>query len=369
MPYSVPASTGWPIAAANCPEQADPGVEIGGEVVGVAHAGQVAGWGGDEVDFRMQARQLVLEHDHGENRSAGGDVAGAHADGVGGDHAGARVAFRRGEDDARLKGAGRVEQFGAFGGERAGRGARHERTGQQVLKLPRLRGDFLDRVESLDELGFVGMGGRVDGEHAGGVAHAEHLLAGELPVHVAGECGDVVHLGDVLLVVEHCLVEVCHGPAFRNVVLEQLGKLLVGFVGVGVLPGAERHEQFAGLVEGEVAVHHGGEADVPHVGQPFAIGGLDVAGHPGVCGLQTLPDFLLGVAPQPVLEMAGPLIVARRDGVVGVIDEHRLDAGGAELDAQARLACADLLGGHCDLLLRHSSRTPCVRAPRNHSVN
>ena len=46
------------------------------------------------------------------------------------------------EDDARLKGAGRVEQLGSFGGERAGRGARHERTGQQILKLPRLRGDF-----------------------------------------------------------------------------------------------------------------------------------------------------------------------------------------------------------------------------------
>ena len=116
-------------------------------------------------------------------------------------------------------------------------------------------------------------------------------------------------------------------------------------------------------------MHHGGEADVADVRELLAIGGLDVVGHGGVSGLQTAPDLLGGVAPQTIFQMGSPAVVAGGDGLEVVVDEDGLDAGGAELDAQARLACADLLGGHCDLLLRHSSRTPCVRAPRNHSVN
>ena len=76
-------------------------------------------------------------------------------------------------------------------------------------------------------------------------------------MHVAGEGGEEIDLADVLFVVEHGLVQVCDGPAFRNVVLEQLGKLLVGFVGVGVLPGAERHEEVSCFVKCHIAMHHG----------------------------------------------------------------------------------------------------------------
>ena len=40
------------------------------------------------------------------------------------------VTFRRGEGDARLEGAGRVEQLGAFGGEFACRSTGHQRFGK-----------------------------------------------------------------------------------------------------------------------------------------------------------------------------------------------------------------------------------------------
>ena len=111
-------------------EQADPCIEIGGEVVGVAHTSQITGRSGDEIHFRMQSCQLVFEHHHGEDRSAGGNVASAHAHGIGGHHSGAGVTFRRGEGDARLEGAGRVEQLGAFGGEFACRSTGHQRFGK-----------------------------------------------------------------------------------------------------------------------------------------------------------------------------------------------------------------------------------------------
>ena len=233
----------------------------------------------------MQAFQLVFEHDHGEDGGAGGNVTGAHTHGVGGHHAGARVTLRRGEGNARLQRAGRVEQLGAILGQRSSRSAGDQRLRQQVGEFPRLSCDFRNRVELLDEFGFVGVRGRVDREHTGCVANAEHLLAGELPVHVTGEGGEEIDLANVLFVVEHGLVQVCDGPAFRNVVLEQFGKLLVRFGSIGVLPSAERHQQFAVLIEGEIAVHHGGEADASHAGELFAVGVFDIFGERRVCGL------------------------------------------------------------------------------------
>ena len=163
-------------------------------------------------------------------------------------------------------------------------------------------------------------------------------------MHVACEGGEEIDLADMLFVVEHGLIQVCDGPAFRNVVLEQFGKLFVRFESVGVLPGSERHQQFAILVEGEVAVHHGGEADAAHAGELFAIGVFDVFGERRVCGLQASPDFFLRVAPQAVFQMAGPAVIAGCNGDIRVVDEHSLDSGGAEFDAQTRLASADFLG-------------------------
>ena len=318
----------------------------------MAHTGQIAGRGGDQVNLRVEGLELVLQNHHGEDGGAGGDVTSAYAHGVGGYHASTGVALRRGEHDAGLQGTGRIEQLGTFLGQLASRSAGHERLRKQVLQLPRLGCDLRQSVELLNECGFVSVSGRVNREHAGGIAHAEDLLTGELPVHVTGECGEVSHLGDVLFLVEHGLVQVSDGPTLGDVVLEQLGELLVSFGGVGVLPGAERHQQFAGLVECEVTVHHGGEADVADVRELLAIGGLDVVGHGGVSGLQTAPDLLGGVAPQTIFQMGSPAVVAGGDGLEVVVDEDGLDAGGAEFDAQRGLASANLLGDVGGLLGR-----------------
>lgn len=69
----------------------------------------------------------------------------------------------------------------------------------------------------------------------------------------------------------------------------------------------------------------------------LAIGGLDVVGHGGVSGLQTAPDLLGGVAPQTILQVGGPAVVAGGDGLEVVVDEDGLDAGGAEFDASVVL--------------------------------
>ena len=75
-------------------------------------------------------------------------------------------------------------------------------------------------------------------------------------------------------------------------------------------------------------MHHGGEADVADVRELLAIGGLDVVGHGGVSGLQTAPDLLGGVAPQTILQVGGPAVVAGGDGLEVVVDEDGLGMAG-----------------------------------------
>ena len=61
--------------------------------------------------------------------------------------------------------------------------------------------------------------------------------------------------------------------------------------------------------------------------------GFHILRHRRVCGLQTLPNLFLGVAPQAILKMTGPAIIAGGDRAIGVVDEYGLDSGGTEFDA------------------------------------
>ena len=97
----------------------------------MAHACEIACRSGDEVHFRVQAFQLAFEYNHGEDGGAGGNVAGAHAYGVGGHHTGASIALRRSECDSRLQRACRIEQLGALFGQRARRSACNQRSGSR----------------------------------------------------------------------------------------------------------------------------------------------------------------------------------------------------------------------------------------------
>jgi hypothetical protein len=57
--------------------------------------------------------------------------------------------------------------------------------------------------------------------------------------------------------------------------------------------------------------------------------------------MEAEPDDLLAVGPQAVHELVFPLVAALGDGIVVLVDQHRLDAGGAELDAQDRFSGFD----------------------------
>ena len=85
---------------------------------------------------------------------------------------------------------------------------RVERLGQDVEKFPSESLRFDEFIKLAHHLCIVGLGVRVNGNHARGIAHAEDELPCHLPVDVSCKCGEELDVGDVLLVVEDALVEV-----------------------------------------------------------------------------------------------------------------------------------------------------------------
>ena len=307
----------------------------------------------------------ALEHHHGEDAGARGHVGGATGDGVGGHHPGARVALCRGERDPGPEPARRVKQAGALVGERSGALPGRQHGGEDVGQLPAVAPVRHQVVELGEHVCVELAGGGVDGEHAARVADAEGPLAREAPVHVAGQCGQVIDRADMLLRAEECLVEVRDAPPLRDVVLEQpregVGRLARG----GVLPGPEGHQQLTGRVEGHVAVHHGGETHRAHSLQRDAVAGLHIRRQVRVRGLQPRPDRVDVVGPESALELGLPLVATGGQRLVIRADEDGLDAGRAQLDAERRVATFDgVARGQVfhDVNLRCCTRTPSLPA-------
>ena len=166
-------------------EQLHPGVKLRSAVVAVHHGHQITVRRGYHIYHLVGLGELFLHHNHGEGRGSGRYVARAGPYGVGGHHAGACVAFRRAQRHARLQMARDVQPLGAQFRELSGGFAGAKDLGQDVLELPRELPGSHQGIELLNHIGPVISGGGIYGQHAGGIAHAQHLLSGEFPVDVA----------------------------------------------------------------------------------------------------------------------------------------------------------------------------------------
>ena len=146
--------------------------------------------------------------------------------------------------------------------------------------------------------------------------------------------GKKVQPGQVLLPVENGLIQMGHAPPLGNVEAQERGQLLGRRTGDGVAPGAEGHQQVPRPVKGQVAVHHGGDADAAHGGQRQAEFALHIGGQRRIGGLQPVENFLLRIGPDPVIQLVlpGKIPLGQRGEIRP--DEHRLDAGGAKFQPE-----------------------------------
>ena len=124
--------------------------------------------------------------------------------------------------------------------------------------------------------------------------------------------GHMIQLPDMLLTVQHRLIQVGGSPAQRHMEVQHLGELLGSGAGASVPPSAEGGQQGALLIEGEVAVHHGADARAREAMQGNAVLFLHLLFQRGITALQAADDVLHGVRPQAVFQPVLPIVGAHR---------------------------------------------------------
>ena len=314
-------------------EELDPGIEIARAVIGVNHRDGSAVRRRHDVDVAVHSLERRIEDIHREGRRADRDVARALAHGVCRDHASAGITLRRCHQRARLQLARRVEQPCAFLRQLAGSLAGAQRLRQDVGQLPRIALDLVEAAKRFHHRSVV---------RARGIADAEHLLTAELPVHIAGQRRQKRDILDMLFPIEDGLIEMRDAPALRDVEAEELRELGSGLTRDVVAPGPERSELFARLVERQVAVHHGTDANGADCLDLHVVAALHISRQAVERVLDAEPDLCEVVRPDAVLQLILPAVARRSQRLARFIDQNHLYVRRTELEAQgcaARLNC------------------------------
>ena len=288
---------------------------------------------GDHIDHLIGAGQRLFEDYHREGRSSGRYIARADPYGIGRNHTGARISFRRAEGNAGAQLSAVVKQCGTFFGEPSRRGTGRKDAGKYLFESPVetalnliQRGKLLYHIRAVTQ--------SIYREHTRCITYSQHLFRCQERVHKTCKGIDGGDTADVLLLIEYSLIQVRNAPAERDVEVKQGGELRSGLGGVGIAPGPEGDKQLSVLVEGKIAVHHGAYAYRCKSLYFNSIALEDIFPQAPVALSQARFDVLFGIGPQSVLELVLPLISPQRDGIAFPVDEHCLDAGRAELDTE-----------------------------------
>ena len=340
-------------SAEDLAEHAHPCIQLGSAVVAVDHGHGTAAGGGDHVDVPVELAQLLFQNHHGEDGGTGGDVAGAGIDGVGCHHAGAGITLRRCHGDTGLQLAGGIQQLGAINGQTACILTGDQHLGQDIADLPAVAAVSDQCIELIQHGLVVIHDNGIDGEHAGGFAHTHDPLTGQKVMDIACQSGDVIHLRNVILAVQDCLIQLGNAPAQRHIELEQLGQCAGGDRRIGISPGQEGSQLLVFLVQSQIAVHHAGDADGTDLGQFHTVLALHISGQICKALLQATDCIVQMIGPAVIFQPVFPAEGAVRQHMVVFTDQDCLDAGGAQLDAQRGLA-----GGNC-VLNGHGNSSRC----------
>ena len=300
----------------------------------------MAGGRGDDVNIPVQPPQGSLQHHHGEDGRAGGDISRANRHGVGCRHARSGIALRRCHRYAGTQQRRGIQQPRPLLGQRTGARPRRQHFRQKVAHLPREAVGSHKGVELPQHTPVKVTGVRVDGEHTGGVPHAHGKATRQPVVDIARQRGDMRHLRHVGLLFQNSLVQLGDGPAQRDVEIKQVGQLLRRRHRVGVAPREERSQLVSVAIQSQIAVHHAGNADGTDSLQMYPVVTADRLVQIAEARLHTGDGVLQPVTPQSVLQRVLPLVdAAGQHGMIRA-DQHGFDPSRAQLYAQCRLAGA-----------------------------
>ena len=264
------------------------------------HRYRISGRCGDHVDLTIDLRQRLLADQHGKCAGSGADITCAHRAGIGSNHAGSRIAFRRCHRDPALQGTGLIQELGACFRKGSGILSGNHDLRKNIAKLPGIiiLGNKL--IKLVDHNLVIVICHRIDREDTGSIADAGDLLAGQQVMNIGIQCGNKVHILQMRFLIQHTLIQMRDRPAERDIEVEQRSQLVSCLLCIGISPGLERSQKLSVLIQRNVAVHHGTDAHRSVSRRSNTILLLDILSHRAVAALQSGKDLLLGIGPDPV---------------------------------------------------------------------
>ena len=313
------------------------------------HGNQIAGRRRHKVNDVVHLGKLLFQHHHGKHRGSRRHVSRALCHAVRRHHSGSRIALRGTEGNPRLQIAGRVKQRRSLRGQHARLLSRRQYLGQNISQMPAVLPGIFFRsklVKLPDHPSVKGSGFCVDGEHARCLAHAQHLLPGQLPVDIArkrSQVSNILHMG---LLVQNRLTQMGDAPSLGDRISKQFRQLLCSLARHGVSPCTEGHQKLSFPVKRHIAVHHGRKTDGADLLDRHTVLFPHLSRQPCIAVLQSAPDIIQRVCPDSVLQSVLPLMAAGGERHIVLPDQHRLDSGGSQFDPQIRFPFPDLLFHH-----------------------
>src|SRR5436305_129603 len=112
---------------------------------------------------------------------------------------------------------------------------------------------------------------------------------------IACKRGEMADILDMRFLVQYRLVEMGNAPALGNIELEQIRELVCCLGSDRVSPCAKRDEQISVRIEGQIAVHHGAEADRANARDRGVVLRSHLVAELPIAFLQTCPNILKAV--------------------------------------------------------------------------
>ena len=295
--------------------------------------------GHHHIYILMDRHKRSIQHIHGKGRGAYGDIASAGPHRIGGHHACACVTLRGRAGGSRLQGTRGVQQLCSLRGDMACLHACRLHLRQQLRQTPIKTADLRQLLELQDHFRIIAPGGNINGEHARGIAYPQDLLPRELPVHIACQGSKEGNLRHLRLPVQDSLIEVGNAPALGNIEAKQRPELPCRLPGDVVPPGAELGQLLTFLVKGQIAMHHGADAEAAKLRQLHAVLLFHLCRQATVTGLDSLPDLIQRICPNTIYQLIFPAKAALSQDFGLPVHQHRLDIGRSQLQPQGGFPC------------------------------
>jgi hypothetical protein len=146
----------------------------------------------------------------------------------------------------------------------------------------------------------------------------------------------------MLLFIQDGLIEVSNAPSLGDIVFKKIRKQGRGFTGEIVPPGPEGSQLSVFLVNHNISMHHAAESDGLHIFQGDSILFQNIFFQVAERILNTRPDIIQVIGPDSINEGVFPVVSARGDRLIVLVDENRFNSCRTQLYPQCGLSCLNL---------------------------